>query len=117
MASKIVNYVRKSVLDTEVVQSSVGFKLPTMNATRWNSQHRLLQKLIEALDTDPCLQQKLKACSVHSSLKPSQIKMLKELVLLLEPFKVTTELFKKSAETVGLVIPCIMEMRKRSSCD
>ena len=43
--------------------------------------------------------------------------MLRELVLLLEPFKVTTELFKKSAETVGLVIPCIMEMRKRSSCD
>ena len=70
-------------LDTEVVQFSVGFKLPAMNATRWNSQHRLLQKLIEALDTDPCLQQKLKACSVHSSLKPSQIKMLKELVLLL----------------------------------
>ena len=45
------------------------------------------------------------------------MKMLKELVLLLEPLKVTTELFKKSAETVGLVIPCIMEMRKRSSCD
>ena len=43
--------------------------------------------------------------------------MLKELVLLLEPLKVTKELFKKSAETVGLVIPCIMEMRKRSSCD
>ena len=51
MATKIINYVRKSVLDTEVVQSSVGFKLPAMNATRWNSQHRLLQKLIEALDT------------------------------------------------------------------
>ena len=43
--------------------------------------------------------------------------MLRELVLLLEPFKVTTELFQKSAETVGLVIPCVMEMRKRSSCD
>ena len=83
MASKIVDYVRKSVFDTEVVQPSVGFKLPAMNATRLNSQHRLLQKLIEALDTDPCLQQKLEACSVHGSLKPSQIKMLKELVLLL----------------------------------
>ena len=90
---------------------------PVINVTCWNSQHKLLQKLVEALDTDSYLQQKLKACSVHSSLKPSQIKMLKELVLLLEPFKVTTELFQKSAETVGLVIPCIMEMRKRSSCD
>ena len=119
-SSNIIRFVFHPCLCSVFLCSSLnGLQAvtPVINVTCWNSQHKLLQKLVEALDTDSYLQQKLKACSVHGSLKPSQIKMLKELVLHLQPFQVTTELFQKSAETVGLVIPCIMEMRKRSSCD
>ena len=58
--------------------------------------------LIEALDKDSYLQQKFKACPVHGSLKPNQIIMLKELVLRLETFKVTTELFQNWPRQLAL---------------
>ncbi|XP_045034366.1 uncharacterized protein LOC123475564, partial [Daphnia magna] len=60
-ASEIVNFVRKSVLDTETVYKAVGFHLVAKNATRWNFQLRMIAALLKAIDKDRKLQSKLNA--------------------------------------------------------
>ncbi|EFX72075.1 hypothetical protein DAPPUDRAFT_326596 [Daphnia pulex] len=60
-ASKIVNFVRKSVLDTETVYKSVGFHLLAKNATRYHSQLRMISALFKAIDKYRKLQSKLNA--------------------------------------------------------
>ncbi|KAK4024351.1 hypothetical protein OUZ56_009770 [Daphnia magna] len=59
--SKLINYVRKSVLDTEMVFNAVGFRLTAKNATRWNSTYFMMMKFLRAIDKDPTLCSRLNA--------------------------------------------------------
>nr|CAH0105858.1 unnamed protein product [Daphnia galeata] len=72
---KIVGGVRRSVVDTKVLLDSVGFKIPMMNLTRWNSQFSMVKYFLNAIDIDPTLQSKLNACKTHGSLSSLQLKL------------------------------------------
>ncbi|XP_045029829.1 uncharacterized protein LOC123472425 [Daphnia magna] len=106
----IVGGVRRSVVDTKVLLDSVGFKIPMMNLTRWNSQFSMVKHFLNGIDIDTALQSKLNACKAHGSLRSLQLKCLKEFVTLLEPFKIATDIFQKDTETIGLVIPFYLDL-------
>ncbi|KAI9552615.1 hypothetical protein GHT06_020482 [Daphnia sinensis] len=114
---KIVGGVRRSVVDTKVLLDSVGFKIPMMNLTRWNSQFSMVKHFLNGIDIDTALQSKLNACKAHGSLSSLQLKCLKEFVTLLEPFKIATDVFQKDTETTGLVIPFYLDLVNQCSLD
>lgn len=115
LASKVVNFIRKSNIDSEILVKSVGFKIPVRNQTRWNSQYLMLSKFVEALELDPNLQLKLSAYKKHQKLGALETKMLKELILILEPFKEATDDFQADHESVGNAIPAYLDMRNKMS--
>jgi hypothetical protein len=88
-----------------------------MNLTRWNSQFLMVKYVLNAIEIDPTLQSKLNACKTHGSLSSLQLKCLKEFVNLLEPFKISTDVFQKDTETVGLAIPFYLDLVNQCSLD
>jgi hypothetical protein len=78
----IVNFVRKSVLDTETVYKSVGFHLLAKNATRYHSQLRMISALFKAIDKDRKLQSKLNATKKWGELSSHELALLKEIAIL-----------------------------------
>lgn len=117
MLCKIVGGVQRSVVDTKVLLDSVGFKIPMMNLTRWNSQFSMVKHFLNGIDIDTALQSKLNACKAHGSLSSLQLKCLKEFVTLLEPFKIATDVYQKDTETIGLVIPFYLDLVNQCSLD
>ena len=95
----------------------MGFRLPAMNSTRWNSQFLMLSKFLEALDIDPHLMTKLNACKKYGKLNALDLKILKEIVTVLEPFKISTDAFQKDLESLGFVIPAYLDMLNKCSLD
>jgi hypothetical protein len=94
--SKLLNYIRKSVLDTEMVFNSVGFRLPAKHhATRWNSTYFImLSKFVQAIDKDPILCSRRNAVKKHGNLTAFQIVVLRELVAILKPFVTASDDFQ-----------------------
>lgn len=105
-----MNSVRKSTLDTETVSKSVNFRLRAKNSTRWNTQLHCIRSVVKAFEADPQLQSKLNAVTKHGKLTPMEFKILKELMLLLEPFEEATDEFQADYETLGSVIPAYLDM-------
>ncbi|XP_045027931.1 uncharacterized protein LOC116934222 [Daphnia magna] len=98
-ASKIVNFVRKS-------NKAVGFHFVAKNATRWNSQLRMIAALLKAIDKDRKLQSKLNATKKWGELSHHELGMLKELTIL--------EMISKSGESDCAVVAAVkaeLEMR------
>ncbi len=95
----------------------VGFKIPMMNLTRWSSQYGMVKHSMEAMERDNNLQSKLNSCTTHGSLSAIQLKCLRELVVLLGPFKNATDAFQEDSETVGLVIPFFLDLLNQCSLD
>ena len=112
---KIVNFIRKSILDSETLSKLVDFKLPAMNQTRWNSQFLMITKFLNALDKDSQIQNKLKAFEKHSKMSALEIKVLREVVIILQPFTEATDEFQADYESVGLVIPAYLDMKNKMS--
>ena len=113
--SKVVNYVRKSVFDTETINSSVGFRFKAKNVTRWNSQPKMVETFLKALQIDRHLQSKLKATKKLGELSPHEISILNELCILLKPFETATDVLQGDYETTGNVIPCYLGMLMKVS--
>lgn len=114
-ASKIVNSVRKSGKDTEVILNSVKFRLPAMNATRWNSQYYMLKKLYQAFDQDNNLQNNLSATIKHGRLSALELKIIKEIITILEIFEEASDDFQADYETVGNVVPAYLDLLAKVS--
>ena len=111
---KIVNFIRKSILDSETLSKLVDFKLPAMNQTRWNSQY-LIKKFLNALDKDSQIQNKLKACEKHSKMSALEIKVLREVVIILQPFTEATDEFQADYEC-WISHPCVSGYEKQDVC-
>lgn len=101
----------------KTLMDCVGFKIPMLNQTRWSSQYGMIKGSLEAMDKDPNIQSKLNSCAVHGSLTAIQIKSLRELVILLGPFKIAMDAFQKEPETIGLVIPFYLDLVNKCSLD
>ncbi|XP_045027125.1 uncharacterized protein LOC116919335 [Daphnia magna] len=112
---KIVGGIRRSVVDMKTLMDCVGLKIPMLNQTRWSSQYGMIKGSLEAMDKDPNIQSKLNSCAVHGSLTAIQIKSLRELVILLGPFKIAMDAFQKEPETIGLVIPFYLDLVNKCS--
>ncbi|KZS07307.1 Uncharacterized protein APZ42_028993 [Daphnia magna] len=117
LLGKIVGGIRRSVVDTKTLMDCVGFKIPMLNQTRWSSQYGMIKGTLEAIEKDPSIQSKLNSCTVHGSLTAIQIKCLRELIILLGPFKLATDAFQKEHETIGLVTPFYLDLVNKCSLD
>lgn len=103
--------IRKSIPDTELLMARVGFKLPVANTTRWSSQFRMVLKFQEALEQDPTIQDSLAAFKVHGKFSYRELKIVKELISILQPFQETTDEWQRDSETIGTVIPAYLHMK------
>jgi hypothetical protein len=88
-------------------------RLPNQNATRWNSQYLMISKLVEAFEKDPELQNKLRSVKKHGKFSAIELKILKELVFLLQPFDLATKELQGNFETVGGVIPAYLDIKNK----
>ena len=83
----------------------VRFRIPSKNVTRWNSQFAQLFRIVKALEKQPSIQPTLSAFKKHGSLSVKEMKVIKEVMLILQPFKEAKDAFQKEHESVGVVIP------------
>ena len=86
-------------------------RLPNQNATRWNSQYLMISKLVEAFEKDPELQNKLRSVMKHGKFTAIEMKILKELIFILQPFDLATKELQGNFETVGGVIPAYLDIK------
>ncbi len=109
--SGIIGSVRHSVLDTEEVVKTTHFRLINKNDTRWNSQLYSMQSFVRALDIDPTLQNRLNATTKkHRKLTSVELNILKELILLLQPFEEASDDYQADYESTGSVIPAYLDL-------
>ena len=112
----IICAVRRSVNDTEIVYNATKLNLPAKNATRWNPQYYAIKGLLRILEIDPLIQNKLNVTKDKSHrLTSRMIAILKELVLILEPFQEATDDLQADYETLGNVIPAYLDLLNKVS--
>jgi len=105
-----VSSVRKSTIDSETILQATGKRLLPMNATRWNSQLKMLRRLDEVLQKEPNIQDKLNA---KTKLTAHDIRILHELLPLLQPFEDATDVLQGENATAGFVLPALVGIRSR----
>lgn len=81
-----------------------------MNATRWNSQLLQIKMFNKALKKHPTLQDKLSCFRKHGKITAREQKILKEIEIILSPFKEATDSYQKEHESIGEVIPGYQHM-------
>jgi len=91
--------------------SRVGFKLSLANTTRWNSQLKMIIDFLKALEKDPNLPEHLSAFKTHGTFTFHELKILRELVMILQPFQEATDEWQRDFQSVGTVIPAYLHMR------
>ena len=96
-------------IDTHTVLDITGKRLLTMNMTWWNSQLKKLRRVDEILKTDPNIQDKL---NNTTKLKAYDIRVLQEVLLLLQPFEDATDVLQGENATAGFLLPSIVGIRK-----
>ncbi|KZS07363.1 putative Zinc finger BED domain-containing protein 4 [Daphnia magna] len=115
-ALSIIGAVRRSVNDNEIVYYATKLHLPAKNATRWNSQYYAIKGLLRIYEIDPLIQTKLNATQDKSHCLTSRmIAILKELVLILEPFQEATDDLQADYELLGNVIPAYLDLINKVS--
>lgn len=103
--------IKASLIDTEILLKCVGFKLSLANATRWNSQLKMMTDLLRALEKDSTIQDQLSAFKTHGVFLSFELKIIKELVMILQPFLEATDEWQRDFQSVGSVIPAYLHMR------
>lgn len=102
----IVASIRKSTADTETVLNVAGLHLEAHNATRWNSQLRMMRKLVTTFSNHPELTETLHACK-RAKLSKYELRLATDLIELLSPVEEATELLQKRHETAGILLPAL----------
>ena len=103
-ASKMVSYVRKSSLASDLLDG--GPKLQAKNDTRWNSTNKMLKSILHA-DTE-----KLDQLDCPTKLTKYELTLIREVTDILSPFEsATTQCEGQNIVTSSLVIPCVRGLR------
>lgn len=92
-----MNYIRKSVIDSETIAKALGFRLPARNATRWNSMFYMLRKYVDATEKDPILMQDRSRLNAVRELRPLsayEMAVFEKSLLSLHPLKVRLTTFR-----------------------
>ena len=64
-----------------------------------------------AFKQDSSLQDKLEACKRHGELTTTELKILEEIITILQPFIDATDEWQRDSESIGSVIPAYCHMR------
>ena len=83
------------------------------NTTRWNSDLALFNGFVKALKKAPGLQDQLNAFKKHGKVSREELRLIKELTFILEPFKEATDELQKDSETVGSLVPAIVDLKNK----
>lgn len=114
--SRGVSSIRKSTLDSEILDKSVKFRIPPTNAIRWNSQLKTLVKFTEAMEKDPTLSEKLNAFKVNrgaNRVSALDMKAINELISILRPLQLATDDLQTDHETLGKAIPAFLDLKTK----
>ena len=104
-ASRIVNHVRKSTVATEKMEALYGKPLIAKNETRWNSQLKMVRRIIE-IDVDKVVEKR------ELYLTSYEKAVLRELVEVLEPFEEATDILQGDKyNSISLVIPSLSGLK------
>uniref|UniRef100_A0A224ZC45 Zinc finger BED domain-containing protein 4-like isoform n=1 Tax=Rhipicephalus zambeziensis TaxID=60191 RepID=A0A224ZC45_9ACAR len=102
----IVASIRKSTADTEEVLNVAGLHLESHNATTWNSQLRMMRKLVTNFSSHSGFTETLHACK-KAKLSKYDLMLATDLIELLSPVEEATELLQKRHDTAGLLLPAL----------
>ncbi len=104
---KLVCYVRKSLRAAELLKEETGLVLIKKNDTRWNSEVKMIRRVRKVYS--PHVESILDKMGQSAlKLRPTQLKILEELVDLLEPFEhATDQLQQDKGAGMAQVIPNI----------
>ena len=101
-----MNHVRKSTVATEKMEALYGKTLIAKNETRWNSQLKMVRRIIE-VDIDKVVE-KRELC-----LTSDEKAVLRELVEVLEPFEEATDILQGDKySSISLVIPSLLGLKR-----
>lgn len=81
------------------------------NETRWNSQLAMVKTFSKAIEAEPKLQESLQAFKKHGKVTNRELKIIKELIIILEPFLDATDEWQRDFESIGSVIPAFCHIR------
>ncbi|KAI2659489.1 Zinc finger BED domain-containing protein 4 [Labeo rohita] len=101
---KLVSFCHKSTLATDALEG--GHKLQPANATRWNSQLKMLRSVLN-VPSDVLAE-------VHCPIQLTsyELKIIQELCEVLEPFEEATDRCQaEKIVTSSLIIPCVRGLR------
>ena len=105
-AAKVVNHIKKSTLTTEKMETLFGKTVVSRNETRWNSQLKMIRRLVQ-VNTDEVVEKPELMFTSHEKV------VMKELVQILEPFEEATDLTQGDQYvSVSLVIPSVVGLQK-----
>ena len=102
-ASNIVSHVRKSIHATNILEGEK--RLQAANATRWNSQLKMIRSVLEAPD------EKIKLLDVQQ-LTAYEKKLLHELCIILTPFEKATNMVQQDNYiSASLTVPVTLGLK------
>ena len=102
-ASNIVSHVRKSIHATDILEGEK--RLQAANATRWNSQLKIIRSVLEAPD------EKIKLLDVQQ-LTAYEKKLLHELCIILTPFEKATNMVQQDNYiSASLTVPVTLGLK------
>lgn len=111
--SSIVASTHKSCKATELLESEAGYGIPSPNATRWNSQFRMISAINRLNAEHPTLMARL--CAVMGcplKFTETDKATLNELQVILKPFEVLTEKLESETKiTSSQVLPNIIGLK------
>ena len=106
-ARKLVGTMRKSLVITEKLIELVGKGLVTDCCTRWNSTHQMLKRLLSIKEA---VNQVL-TTNGFDTLLASEWLRIEELVNVLEPFTLHTNLLQSDAMSLSSVVPALLDLK------
>ena len=106
-AGRIVKHVKKSTLATEKIETLFGKTLVSRNETRWNSQVKMVRRLLEVDLSE--IESEGMLLSGHEKA------ILKEMVEVLEPFEEATDILQGDYVSISFAIPCYFGLLKHLS--
>ena len=103
---KLVGKVRKSSVAMEKIVQKCGKVVVTDNTTRWNSTYYMTKRLLEIQVELNLVLAEMKI----DTLLISEWTLLEEMVALLEPFTVQTDVLQTDSLSLSNVIPSLLEL-------
>lgn len=104
-ASKLVSHVRKSHNTTELFENCR--KLQPSNATRWNSQLKMLRSILQIP------QDVLNQLEDSIKLRPHDLKLISDLCEILKPYEAATDLQGEQVVTSSEIIITIQSLKQQ----